>query len=540
MPDPEPSESSTSPGRRAWIDVAVVVVVCLVVYANTLGSGYHLDDQYRIVENPQLEHVWPPWRHFFDPSTSSSLPTIVQFRPMLPLSLSLTTWLGDVVGPSRLVAHHLGNLALHVAASILVVRLFTRLAARVEPEGPARGVGLAAGLLYAVHPVAGVPVSYLCARDLLLMQVFLLGSLLVFVRLRADGATPLRWGLALGLLALSLASKTNAVVAPALVGAIDVAIFGASLRDPRTYLRAGLFAVPVLAFFGWTELGLGFSDADMLIVERGPLEYPLTQAELHLTYYLRNAVWPFEMRVLPRVEPVTHLADPGALLGLAVVVGSLVLAWRVRSRAPLLALCIVAYWIAFAPTSSVLPFRYLATDYRQVPSLPWLLAAVAWVTLRLLRRRDAAVVLGLLVIYLGGASVMINRVWHDERTLWGQSIRHGGETQAHVNYGRAVAAEDPALAEAHYQEALRQAPGNVFALINLGMLEVTQGRFDAGIARLERAAALAPSWPLTATWLDRGCRVALGQAGRQPGPSPALERCRRRLGADDSPMGKKR
>ncbi|MCX4246713.1 hypothetical protein [Paraliomyxa miuraensis] len=528
-PDPGPATSSTA---RPWIDVVAIVLVCAVVYANALTNGYHLDDQYRIVENPELGRVWPIWRHFFDPATSSSLPTIVQFRPMLPLSLSITAWLSELVGLDPLVGHRLGNLGLHVAAALLVARLMTRLAARADPHGPSRALGLAAGLLYAVHPVAGVPVNYLCARDLLMMQVLLLGCLLVFVRLRAEGSSPWRWGLALGLLGLSLTSKTDAVVAPALVGAIDVAIFGASLRDPRTWARAAAFTVPVLAFFGWTELVLEFSDAGQLLVDRGPLDYPLTQARLHVFYYLRNAIWPFEMRVLPRVDTVTSPLDSGALVGVAVVVGSSVLAWRIRMRAPLLALCIAAYWIAFAPTSWVLPFRYLATDYRQVPSLPWLCAAVAWGTLRLRPRRDALVVLGLLVIYLGGASVLTNRVWRDERMLWGQSIRHGGETQAHLNYGRAVANDDPALAEAHYREALRQAPGNVFVLINLGMLEIHQRRLEEGISRLEQAASLTPSWPLTQEWLARGCVAArqLAGPGARPRPGSALARCMQRGG----------
>ncbi len=520
-----------TPGRRAWIEAVTIAVVCVLVYAGALHNGYHLDDQYRIVENSQLEQVWPPWRHLFDPATSSSLPTIVQFRPLLPLSLSLTTWLSDAAGIERVVGHHLGNLALHALAAILVARLARKLAERGAPEVPARWLGLASGLLYAVHPVGGVPVNYLCARDLLLMQVFLLGSLLWFLRLRVEGSTPGRWAAALTLLALSLLSKTDAVVAPALVGAIDVAIFGAALRERGTWLRAGAFAIPVLGFFAWTELGLDFSDAGQLVIDRPLLEYPLTQAELHWTYYLRNFAWPFHMRVLPAVEPASGPGDLGALFGLLSILGSIGIAWRIRRRMPLLALCIVAYWIAFAPTSWFLPFRYLATDYRQVPSLPWLCTAVAWAVLRGLPRREAAAILGVLVAYFAAASLLINRVWKDERTLWGHSIRHGAEVQAHVNYARAVAGDDPSLAEAHYHEALRRAPGNVFALINLGMLEVSQRRFDAGIARLEHAAALAPDWPLTADWLDRGCRSALALASMGARTkSPALVRCRRRLG----------
>ena len=38
-------------------------------------------------------------------------------------------------------------------------------------------VAFAAALFYALHPIAGVAVNYLCARDLLLMQLFLAAAL---------------------------------------------------------------------------------------------------------------------------------------------------------------------------------------------------------------------------------------------------------------------------------------------------------------------------------------------------------------------------
>jgi hypothetical protein len=502
----------------------VLVTVVLLVFADTIHNPYHLDDFYRIVGNPELERVWPVWRHFFDPSTIATLPTIVQYRPMLPLSLSITTWASDMVGIERLVGHHLGNIAIHLVSVLLLRRLVTRIAEHLAL--PFAGwLGVASALLYAVHPVSAVPVTYLCARDLLLMQAFLFGSLLVFVRIRTEGATPRRWAAALGLLTLSILSKTDPVMAPGLVLALDVCVFGARFRSLATWIRAGMFALPVIAFFAFTELVMGFSDAGQLVVERGALEYPLTQAKLHAFYYLRNAVWPFYMRPLPEIEPVTRIGDASALAGLALITTTLVLGWRLRRRAPLVAACIGCYWIAFAATSWVLPFRYLATDYRQVPSLPWLCTLVAYGVLAWRPRREALLVLGLLATYLTGATLMLDRLWRDPATLWGQSVRHGGEVMAHVNFALAVQSSDPRRAEAHYHEALRRGPGNVFAHINLGLLEISQRRFEQGIGRLEHARTLAPDWPITHEWHERGCRNALALAGHTS--SPALERCRR-------------
>jgi protein O-mannosyl-transferase len=524
MSDERPAEpSSTSVSRR--LQTLVLVAAVVLVFANTLHNAYHLDDFYRIVGNPELERVWPPWRHFFDPSTIATLPTIVQYRPMLPLSLSMTTWASDAIGIERLLGHHIGNVAIHLVSVLLLRRLVTRIAMHLALPF-ATGLGFASALLFAVHPVSGVPVTYLCARDLLLMQAFLLGSLLVFVRMRIEGATPLRWIAALGLLTLSILSKTDPVVAPGLILVLDACVFAAPLRSLLTWARAGAFALPIVAFFIFTELIMGFSDADQLVVERDLLEYPLTQARLHVFYYLRNAVWPFRMRPLPAVEPASGLGEPAVLVGLAFIAATLGIAWHVRRCAPLVAACIGCYWIAFGATSWVLPFRYLATDYRQYPSLPWLCTLGAYAVLAWCPRREALVSLGLLAAYLAGATLLMNRLWREPVSLWGQSVRHGGEVMAHVNFALAIQSDDPERAEAHYHEALRRAPGNVFAHINLGLLEISERRFDQGIARLEHAHALAPTWPITREWLDRGCGRAVALAGMAT--SPALERCRQR------------
>src|ERR1700736_2788829 len=41
------------------------------VSANTLRNGWHLDDAYRILDNPGIQRVSPIWRHFVDPTTKT-------------------------------------------------------------------------------------------------------------------------------------------------------------------------------------------------------------------------------------------------------------------------------------------------------------------------------------------------------------------------------------------------------------------------------------------------------------------------------------
>src|SRR5262245_36358928 len=98
-----------------WLAPFGIALVCLVVFRNALNNTFALDDYYRVVDNPGIQQFWPPWRHFLDPHTSSTLDRIVQYRPLLPLTLSIDVALGG----NTVYAHHLGNLILQIVASLL-------------------------------------------------------------------------------------------------------------------------------------------------------------------------------------------------------------------------------------------------------------------------------------------------------------------------------------------------------------------------------------------------------------------------------------
>jgi hypothetical protein len=516
------------PHAASWL---VLGAVGLAVFGNALVGGYHLDDAYRISGNPEIDVFWPPWRHFFDPGTSSSLPTIEQFRPLLPLTLTITAALGDTLGLARPVAHRWGNLAIAVATAVIVLRVFQDLLARrADYLDPAtrQGVAWTAALVYLVHPVAGIGINYLCARDLLMMQAFLwLGLLSILWAADRPGwrdALPALFVLA------SLCAKTNAVMTPVLFGVFAALGLGRGFRDRQLWRWVGGSAVAVAAFLAYTHVVLDFWDVGQTMVERAPFDVPRTQAKLHVLHYGRNFVWPFRIRLLPDVELVTTWSAPGMWLGVVVIVAALVLAWRWRASRPLVSLAIVAYFVSIGPTTSFVSMRQLAADYRPVPGLPWLCLLLALAIWTWPPRNLRASVAALVLAYFAGCSVLMHPLWRTDEAAWAQSLRYGGTPQAHVNYALAVAGRDADLAEAHYREALRRAPNNVFAHINLAMLDLYRGRIAEGIERLERARGMAPDWELTQTWLHKGCDKALRSSlPSDARTSRALARCRTRL-----------
>ena len=227
---------------RRWLHAVLLLLVCAGTFSNTLDNSLQLDDAYRVGSNPEVDRVWPPWRHFVDPRTSTSLPQIEAYRPLLPLSLSVNNAVSDRLGIERLAGYHLGNLAIHLAAGWLVYLLFCELLihwSRLKwPRERLLDVAFGASLLFAIHPVAGVPVNYISGRDLLMMMLFLIAALLAYLRLRRLGDSPARWAVALGLFALSLIAKQNGVFVPLLILLFELGPARSVPRSLATWARS--------------------------------------------------------------------------------------------------------------------------------------------------------------------------------------------------------------------------------------------------------------------------------------------------------------
>ena len=481
----------------------LIVLACIVVFRNSLHNTFALDDYYRVVDNPGIQQFWPPWRHFVEPRTMSTLDRITQYRPLLPLTLSVDY---AIAGGSP-VAHHVGNLLIQCIAALLALALCLELLthwSRLD-FSPRRNLAIStvAALIFAIHPISGVAVNYISARDLLLMQVFFLATLLAYVRMRRTAETPGGWTVVLLLLFLSLIAKTNLVIAPALFLTFDLLLARDSVRDRRTWLRTALIASTVASFFLLTRLVLGFSDLQQVVAAgNSPVAYALTQARLHLFHYLPHFWWPFSIRLLPGIEPGT-IEDPRVWLGVAALCAALVMAWRVRARAPLVAFCVFAYLILMIPESSIVPLHQAASDYRAYAGSIFVFLALS---VAVWHYWPGRVAMTGFAVYVALVSIALNRNWRSAESLWTHSVIHGGDAVAHMNLALSIPNRGDPRVRQHLEEALRINPAYVLAHSNLCLWQIDTGETEAGIQRCEYAVSLAPGWAQTHFWLASGYR----------------------------------
>jgi len=185
-------------GFRPAIHIALLIIITSIVFSNTLDNTYHLDSIYRVQDNTEINEFWPgpPTRFFTDVRTGSSIPQIAEYRPMMPLSHAINSEIATATGTGKLAGFHVGNIAIHIASSILVYFLFCLLInnwAGVKPSGfhsvHYSHQAFAAALIFAVHSISGSSVNYIAGRDLLLMVFFFIASMLVYFNMRTKGDT---------------------------------------------------------------------------------------------------------------------------------------------------------------------------------------------------------------------------------------------------------------------------------------------------------------------------------------------------------------
>ncbi len=503
--------------KQTWlirtIHIALLIVITSLVFSNTLQNTYHLDSIHRVKVNTEINNLWPITRFFTDIRTGSTVPQIAEYRPMMPLSHAINREIAKATGTSDLAGFHVGNIGIHIGSAILVYVLFCLLLLNwgtyqeTETSGNFQHhQAFVAALIFAVHPIAGSAVNYIAARDLLLMVFFFVASLLTYFHMRKTGDTITGWISSLLLLSLAILSKQVAIVGFGMVFLFEWVLRNGSLKDWRLWSRTLLFSVPTAAYFVLRALWISKQNPEDPL--RIPIDifYPLTMAKAHVFYYLRNFVWPFEMRALAKFDMTDSLYDPGSLIGLSFIVATLVFAWYFHKRNPLVSFAILSYWLLFALTASIFPFRYVVTDYRQYLPSMFLCLLFSLACFSFKHRVISVILVSGMTLYSAIASYQINKNWSTEETFWHQSVKYGAVALAHQNYGLAIADKNPELAEYHYLEAIRQNPDHIYANINLGLLHIKMGKKEEGLKRLYQVTEKNPNWALSHYWLSIGLK----------------------------------
>jgi tetratricopeptide (TPR) repeat protein len=505
-----------------------ILLAALLAFANSLGNGFHFDDEHSLVENPHVRSLANIPAFFADPQLFSRNPGSEMYRPLVLVSYALNYRLGGYA----VQGYHLVNLALHALAAGMLWRVLGLL-------GLGRGAALAGGLLFALSPLAAEPVNYISSRSESLAALLVLGALFFHIR------SGTRWSLAAMLcFGGALLSKESAAMAPALLLAHDWAFRPAALSLRR---HAPYWAVLVL-YLSITGRLLGEALVEAPV--RDWAAQGCTQAKA-LGYYLKLLILPHPLSVEHQFS-VSASPFEGAVLASLFLAGTLLLVWGRSLDRP------GRFWLAWIilallPTL-VVPLNLLVAERRLYLPLAGFLGLVLWLCRH--SRLPGRALVGTALALALMLTLQRNQVWADESTLWADALakaplmvrphlrlgvaqRQGGElAKAEQSYRRALEL-DPANAPAHnnlgnlyrdqqrvaeaereYRLALEGLPRYPEALINLAALCTSQGRLEEGLALYRRALEVGGE----RAELHHNIAIALARLGRWTAAEESLRR----------------
>lgn len=437
---------------------ALIVLLVLLVFGRALGGEYVYDDLLVIQQNPQITSFAnlptifsSSYWDFLDAETAKQ---VGYYRPLTMVLLTA----GKVLGGGEPEVFHALSLAIYALACLAAWRFAVRLL-RSEVTG------LAAAVLFALHPLHVEPVAWISALHEPLFCLFSFLSLNAFLRWRDEGSRGRPWASGVWF-ALALLSKDAAVAVLPLLVAIDWGRThaGASEGDERLAAPKRAFAPVVLVFAAYYVLRVAVFGDLLAGFDRTTTHFGVSAGRLALLRIelLGGVVgllaWPVNLNLFRPFKPELPAGDPSLIVGLVgtlVFVALVVLAWRRRWR-PMLAM------LLFIP-AAVAPVLIRVGSLGTFPLSDRFLflaalgftALLAWVLFTFLPRPVAVGVALLVAVGYGIRDYTQLAYWKDEETL--------------------------------FRRAIEQNPRNPNVYWGLGRVKLTQYKTRGGFDRLEEA-----------------------------------------------------
>jgi Tfp pilus assembly protein PilF len=477
------------PGLAAWTVPGLLVLATLAAYHNTFKVPFLLDDAINIVENDTIQGA--SWSAVLFPPSQ----VYTAGRPLLNVSYALN----HAVGGLSVTGYHIANLGIHLASALVLWALVRRaLALRdgpAEPEEAAPRIAFFAALLWALHPIQTVCVTYLSQRAESLMGLCYLLTLYCFIR-GVTTSRPLWSVLAVACCGFGMLAKEVMVTAPVMVLVFDRTFVSGSFRAawraraPFYLCLAATWAVALALMITSrvADRGVGYTATSHW------LDYPRIESGAVLRY-LGLAFWPNPLvfdygREIPIPAAGLSLVN---LLVLALLLAGIGLALY---RRKVLGFLGCWFFLILAPTSSVVPVTgQPIAENRLYLSLAAPALAAAWAGSRFLRGRKGLLALTAAALALGALTVARNRVYHTAFGVWADTVaKRPGNSRAHLHYGICLL-EANRLPEGtreleHY--TLQLDPANGEAHANLGYVAVQQKRFDQALSHFQAAVTRLP------------------------------------------------
>ena len=484
----------------------VLVLTTLAVYRQVRSYDFvNYDDNVYVSDNPDIQAGIT-----LESVRWAVTSTIARnWHPVTCLSLMLDYQLFGL-NPG---AFHMTNVLLHIASSLLLLLVFSKMTGRVWQSAFVAAV-------FALHPLHVESVAWVAERKDVLSTFFWMLTMWAYVRY-AERPKPARYLLTAVFFVLGLMAKPMLVTLPFVLLLLDY--------WPLDRLRAGKLdsngnsrrTGPVATVYQKsTVIGLVkekiplfifsavFSIITFLVQQQGgtmrslemiPLRIRTANAMVSYVNYIQKMIVPTKLAVL-YPHPGNELPLSYAVIAAIALVGISMIIIHYSRRRPYLAVGWLWYIGTLVPVIGLVQVgqQAMADRYSYIP-LTGLFIIIAWGVPDVLSRwRHRNIALALIAASVLAGLMLTTRVqlchWQNSLALFEHTINVTNNNHtAHNNFANALADEGKdEAAIAHYRKALQINPNYLMARYNLGNSLGKLGKLNDAVAHLTEALRLDP------------------------------------------------
>ena len=239
--------------KKNLIPVLILIAVGFSLYAVNLNNKLFWDDDDWIINNPAVHSLsWSNIKFWFTHNTLAGIGMKSNYyRPFLFFTFAIN-YVIDGIKP---FGYHLLSNLIHIGNAILVFYILNLAIKK-------RLVAFLAAFFFLIHPLQTEAVTYISGRGDLLVVLFMLLSLLFFLKSHSTSSQDVKWkrgillGFSLGSLVLALLSRETAIIFPVLLMVFYIAFISSDffLRSIKTAFIKALPYFAVVFTYGILRL----------------------------------------------------------------------------------------------------------------------------------------------------------------------------------------------------------------------------------------------------------------------------------------------
>jgi tetratricopeptide (TPR) repeat protein len=476
-----PKQEKRTPDKKGtvFISIALIIVLGLAAYANSLDGEFIWDDGHLVKNNPYVKSFSNIGRIFLKDIGAGVGRSYAFYRPIQIASYAADyfLWSLDVRG------YHLTNILLHILVSIAVYRLVYILFGN-------NTISLLSGIFFVVHPIHTEAVTYISGRADSLAALFILLCFIFYIRYLQMQKAGL-YILVLLTCILALLSRENSIVLPILL-----LLYHYTFRK-RVKVKSFFPIIGIVLFYGFLRITALKFMLQHTFYHTTTLFDRLPGFFVAIAKYVRLLILPSHLH-MEYGEKIFNYNNPNALLGIIITLLLILYAVRNRRRNNIIFFSISWFFITLLPVSNLYPINaYMAEHWLYMPAIGFFIVLASYADLLFKNRklRFTAVLLTIaIVFYYAGLTFKQNNYWKEPIAFYKRTLQYAPDSsKSYYNLGTIYGSTGK---EEQAVDALKKAiaitPNDAEAHYQLGVTHYNAGRLEDAIASYKKAITIAP------------------------------------------------